>query len=42
MAWPPMVLVYELFSYVPVFAELLTRASLLHREISDILKDEYM
>jgi hypothetical protein len=36
-----MVLVCELFSYVPVFAELLTSASLLQREISDIFKDEY-
>jgi hypothetical protein len=38
-----MVLVYELFTYVSVFAELLTScAALLHGEIIDIFKDECM
>lgn len=43
MAWTPIVLVYELFTYVSIFGELLTScAALFHREISDIFKDRCM
>jgi hypothetical protein len=43
MAWPPTVLVYELFIKGTVFAELLTSCdSLLQTEISYTFKDEYL